>query len=51
MTKVNTILYDVELYQIKTSIVSFRDTKLKLLSNLITNRGHFHKADMHVMQI
>ena len=51
MTKVNTILYGVELYQIKTSIVMFRDAKLKLLSSLITNRGNFHKSDMHVMQI
>ena len=51
MTKVNTILYGVELYQIKTSIVRFRDAKLKLLSSLITNRGNFHKSDMHVMQI
>ena len=45
MKKVNTIQYDVELYQVKTTIVNCTDQRLILLGKSIVNIINVAKAD------
>ena len=51
MTKLYTIQYDVESYQVKMTKLNFTYVHLNVPVNPITHTGNIPKPDMHVTQI